>query len=83
VKLTVSRGVVIHVKSGHGVEPYLKIPMPQSMKGCWKKWFYLRNDASTSLPMFIGSRPVLLPSYGDGVAWKDLSKLQPLCEALQ
>jgi hypothetical protein len=32
-EMTISRGVVIHVKSGHGVDPYLEIPMPRSMKG--------------------------------------------------
>jgi hypothetical protein len=26
-KLTISRGVVIHVKLGHGVDPFLEIPM--------------------------------------------------------
>jgi hypothetical protein len=56
--------------------------MPRSMKGWQKKWFYLRNDASTPLPVFTGSHPIPVPSWGDGVAWKDLGKLQPLCEAL-
>jgi hypothetical protein len=32
-ELTISEGTVIHVKSGHGVEPYLEIPMPRLMKG--------------------------------------------------
>jgi hypothetical protein len=32
-RLTVSGGAVIHVKYGHGVDPYLGIPMPRSMKG--------------------------------------------------
>jgi hypothetical protein len=26
-------GVVIHVKFGHGVDPYFDFPMPGSMKG--------------------------------------------------
>jgi hypothetical protein len=39
-KLTTSGGTIIHVKSGHGVDPYLEIPMPRSMKGWRKKWFY-------------------------------------------
>jgi hypothetical protein len=34
-ELTVSGGAVIHVKSGHGVDPYLKIPMPQSAMNLW------------------------------------------------
>jgi hypothetical protein len=79
----ISRGVVIHVKSGHGVDQNLEIPMPKSMKGWWKKWFYLRNDASALHPAFTGGCPVPLSSWGDGVAQKDLGKLEPLCEALQ
>jgi hypothetical protein len=33
IELTVSWGMVIHVKSGHGVDPYIDILMPRSMKG--------------------------------------------------
>jgi hypothetical protein len=75
VGLTISGGAVIHVKFGHGVDHYFYIPMPRSMKGWWKKWFYLRNDASASLPKFTGCRPIPLLSWGDGVARKDLGKL--------
>jgi hypothetical protein len=57
--------------------------MLRSMKGWQKKLFYLRNDASTLLPAFTGSRPVPLPSWGDEVARRDLRKLQPMHEALQ
>jgi hypothetical protein len=53
------------------------------MKGWQKKWFYLRNDAFTLLPVFTGGHPVPLPSWGDGVAKKDLGKLHSLCENLQ
>jgi hypothetical protein len=52
-ELTISRGTVIHVKSGHGVDPYLEIPMPQ---------FFLENDESTPLPAFSSGRPVPLTS---------------------
>jgi hypothetical protein len=82
-ELTVSGGAIIHVNSGHGVDPYFNILIPKSMKWWQKKWFYLRNDASTSLPTFIGSCPIPLPSYGDGVARRDLSMLQPMREARQ
>jgi hypothetical protein len=63
-EVTISRegGEVILVKSRHGVNPYYDIPMPRSMKGWWKKWFYLKNDASALLPMLTGnhlSYPVL------------------------
>jgi hypothetical protein len=57
--------------------------MPRSMKGWRKKWFYLMNDTSAPLPVFIGCHPVPQPSWGDRVAWKNLNKLQPLHEALQ
>jgi hypothetical protein len=70
--MMISRGVVIHVKVGHEVDPYLEIPMPRSMKGWRKKWFYVRNDASALLPTFTSGHPVPLPSWGDGVARKDL-----------
>jgi hypothetical protein len=53
------------------------------MKGWWKKWFYLRNDPSALLPVFTGGRSILLRSWGEGVARKDLGKLQPLLENLQ
>jgi hypothetical protein len=82
-ELTISGGVVIHVKVGHGVDPYLEIPMLRSMKGWRKKWFYLKNDASALLPAFTDGRPIPLPSWGKGVAGKDLNKLQPLREHLQ
>jgi hypothetical protein len=44
--------------SGHGVDPYLEIPMPRLMKGWQKKWFYLRNDASALLSAFTGGRVI-------------------------
>jgi hypothetical protein len=33
VELAISGGLVIHVKVGHGVDPYLEIPMPRLMEG--------------------------------------------------
>jgi hypothetical protein len=32
-ELALSGGAVIHVKFGHGVDSYLEVPMPESMKG--------------------------------------------------
>jgi hypothetical protein len=32
-ELTTFEGMVIHVKSGYGVDPYLEIPIPRLMKG--------------------------------------------------
>jgi hypothetical protein len=40
-ELTISGCVVFHMKLEHGVDHYHEIPMPWSMKGWWKKWFYL------------------------------------------
>jgi hypothetical protein len=68
VELTISGGTVIHVKFGHDVDPYFNIPMPRSMKGWWKKWFYLRNDASTPLLLITGKSPIPLPTWGYKVA---------------
>jgi hypothetical protein len=82
-ELTISGGAVIHVKAGHGVDPYLKIPMPRSMNGWRKKWFYLKNDAPSPLPVFTDGCPIPLPSWGEGVASKDLGMLQPFRENLQ
>jgi hypothetical protein len=62
VELMTSGGAVIHVKSGHGADPYLEIPMPRSMKGWRKKWFYVKNDESAPLPAFTGDCPIPLAS---------------------
>jgi hypothetical protein len=61
-ELMTSGGAAIHVKSGHEADPYLGIPMPRSMKGWRKKWFYMKNDDSTPLLAFTGVRPVPLAS---------------------
>jgi hypothetical protein len=61
VELMISGGMVVHVKSAHGQDPYLEIPLPSSMKGWRKKWFYLRNDTSALLPVSTGTRPIPLP----------------------
>jgi hypothetical protein len=69
VDMIVSGGAVIHVKSQHGVDPYFDIPMPRSMKGWQKKWYYLKIDTSALLLVFIGSRHIPLPSWGRGMVW--------------
>jgi hypothetical protein len=66
VELKLLRSVVIHTMSEHGVDPYFNIPMSRSMKGWWKKRFYLRNDADVPLPVFTGKRPIPLPTWGWG-----------------
>jgi hypothetical protein len=77
VELTVSSTEVVHVKSGHAVDPYFDIPMPRSMEGWRKMWFYLRNDASAPLLVFTGSHPVPLPSWGDGVLRRASTSCSP------
>jgi hypothetical protein len=57
VVLMVLGGVVIHVKTGHGVNSYFDIPMPKLMKGWWKQWFYLRNNTDAPLPVFTSNCP--------------------------
>jgi hypothetical protein len=56
------RGVIVHVKFEHSIDPYFDIPMPKLMKGWWKKWFYLRNDDFVLLPVFTDNRPIPLPT---------------------
>jgi hypothetical protein len=70
-------------KSGHGVDPYFNIPIPRSMKGWQKMWFYLRNDADVPLPAFTNHHPIPLPTWGYMVARKVLDKLHPMHEVLQ
>jgi hypothetical protein len=79
----ISGGAVIHVKSGHGANPYLEIPIPRSIKGWQKNWFYLKNHDSSPLPACTRGGPIPLTSWGEGAARKDLSKIQPLCDCLQ
>jgi hypothetical protein len=61
-ELRTSGSVVIHVKLGYREYPYLEIPMPTSMKGWRKKWFYLKNDDSAPLLAFTSGHPVPLAS---------------------
>jgi hypothetical protein len=79
----ISRGAVIHVKLGHGVDPYIEIPMPRSMKGWRKRWLFLKNDDSALLPTFFGGHPIPLTSWGEGTIGKDLSWIQTPHENLQ
>jgi hypothetical protein len=62
VELTISVGTTIHVKSGHGVDPYLAIPMLRSINGWQRRWFSLKNDDSALLLAFFGGCLVPLTS---------------------
>jgi hypothetical protein len=68
---------------GRGIDPYFNIPMPKSMTGWLRKWFYLKNDASAPLPVFTSINSIPLPTWGYRVARKDLGKLQPLRKVVQ
>jgi hypothetical protein len=76
-------GVVIHVKSRHGVDPCLEIPMPQLMKGWRKRWFFLKNNDSVLLLAFFGGRLIPVTSWGEGAIEKGLNKIQTLRENFQ
>jgi hypothetical protein len=76
-KLTIYSGAVIHVKSGHKAYPYLQIPMPSSISGWRKKWFYMKNDDFAPLPAFTGGQPIPLTSWGERAAGKDVRKYNP------
>jgi hypothetical protein len=82
-KMMVLGGMVIHIKSGHGIDTYFDIPMPRSMNEWWKKWFYLGNDVAALLPVFTGNHLIPQPNWEYGVVKKDLGKSQPLREVVQ
>jgi hypothetical protein len=73
----------IFVRSRPRVDPYFLLPRPDNLVRWKKVWFFLRNDADASLPMFTGSCPVLQPKWGYGVAQKHIRRLQPLCDVIQ
>jgi hypothetical protein len=70
--------VDIFVRFRLGVDPYFHLPMSDTLVGWWKVWFFLRNNPSMPLPMFMGSRLIPQPKWRYGVAQMDLCKLQPL-----
>jgi hypothetical protein len=73
----------IHAKSGHGVDPYFDLPMPESPNGWQKIWFFFRDDAAMPLPVFTSNHPIPQPNWGYRVAKRDLCKLQPLHKVIQ
>jgi hypothetical protein len=77
-------GIVdIFIRYGRRVDPYFHLLTSGPTDGWRKVWFYLRNDTDAPLPVFTGSRPVPQPSWGYGMAQRDLHRLQPLCEVVQ
>jgi hypothetical protein len=76
-ELMTTGDAVIHVKSGHRADPYLEIPMPRSMKGWRKKWFYLKNDDFAPLPVFTIGRSVPLASWRKGWLGRTLARYNP------
>jgi hypothetical protein len=69
--------VDIFIRSKPGVDPYFRLLMSDPLVGWQEVWFFLRNDANASLPMFMGRHPIPHPKWGYGVAQKDLYRLQP------
>jgi hypothetical protein len=57
--------------------------MPGPLNGWQNVWFFLRNDADTQLPMFMGSRPIPQPNWVYEVVRVDLHRLQPLREVVE
>jgi hypothetical protein len=55
-------GMVIHIKSEHGIDPYFDIPMPESMEGWQIMWFFLKNNIVVLLPAFMGNHPIPQPN---------------------
>jgi hypothetical protein len=75
--------VDIFVRSGPVVDPYFHLRMSDPPVGWRKVWFFLKNDANVSLPVFMGSRPIPQPKWGYGVIQKDLCRLQLLHDVVQ
>jgi hypothetical protein len=75
--------VDIFVRSGPRADPYFHLPLSDPSIVWWKVWFYLRNVADASLPVFMVSRPVPEPKWGYGVARKDLHRIQPLRDIIE
>jgi hypothetical protein len=69
------RGVVINVKSGHGVDPFFGLHMLEFVNEWQKMWFFLWNDVVTPLPVFTGNCTPPQTNWGYGVAKMDLCKL--------
>jgi hypothetical protein len=74
--------VDLFVRSGPRVDPYFRLLMSDSMVRWQNVWFFMRNDADTLLPLFMGSHPIPQPKWGYGVAKKDRRRLQPLHPAV-
>jgi hypothetical protein len=55
--------VDVFIRFGHGVDPYFHLPMFGPPDGWQKIWFFLRNNTDVTLPMFMGSRPILQPNW--------------------
>jgi hypothetical protein len=43
-------GVDIYVRCRHKVDPYFHLPMPRSLDGWRRVWFFLMNDVDVATP---------------------------------
>jgi hypothetical protein len=60
--------VHIFIRSNHGFDPYIHLPVTGPPDGWRIVWFFLRNDVGAPLPVCTGSRLVSQPCWGYGVA---------------
>jgi hypothetical protein len=80
---TVLGSVDIFVRSRPRVDPYFHLLISNPLVKWQKVWFFMRNEADASLPMFTGSCLVPQPKWGYGVAKKHIHMLQPLRDVVQ
>jgi hypothetical protein len=83
VEAVVWGSVDIFVRSGSGVDPYFCFSISDPLVGWRKVWFFLRNNADTPFPVFMGSCPIPQPKWGYGVAQQYIRRLQPLCDVFR
>jgi hypothetical protein len=62
VEVAVLGGVGLYVRSGHGVDPWFRLPMLGPSDEWRKVWFFFRNDVDVPLPIFMGSCPIPQPN---------------------
>ena len=84
-ELSVPMGCVsIRLRSGHRSSEYMSIPLSKSNKGWHSLWFYLKNDATDSLPLFTARLIEEAPVHWKwGPTDKEKRRLEDLIEAIK
>jgi hypothetical protein len=67
--------VDISIQFGQGIFPYFCLSMSNPPAGWQREWFFLRNDVDVSVPTFTGNYTTPQPSWGYGLARRDIHKL--------